>query len=256
MTDKTDRAPIALVTGSSRGIGRSTAYALAERGHDVIVTYRTGEAEAHETVRAIAAKGQKAVALRLDVGDVASFGAFVQEVRRALASTFGRERIDVLVNNAGGGGFAPFAEETEAAFDAVFDSHFKGTYFLTQKLLSVIADGGRIVNVSSGLARYVFPGLSTYAAAKAAVESLTRYLAVELGPRGITVNAVAPGGIATDFGGGIMRDAALQKQVSAETPLGRVGEPEDVAGVVAMLVGEEGRWITGQRVEVTGGYRL
>ena len=252
---ETQHAPIALVTGSSRGIGRSTVHALADRGYDVIITYRTGEAEANDVVRAITAKGRAAVALRLDVADLGSFGAFTEAVRGALAG-FGRERFDVLVNNAGIGGFAPFTEQTEVAFDALFDAHFKGPYFLTQKLLPWIADGGRIVNLSTGLTRYVVPGVSVYAAAKAAIESLTRYLAVELGPRRITVNVVAPGGIATDFGGGVMRDETLQRQVAADTPLGRVGEPDDVAGVIAALVGAEGRWINGQRIEVTGGYRL
>ena len=250
------RPPIALVTGASRGLGRATALALAERGVDVLVTYRSGRQEADDVVRAVAGRGRKAVALRLDVGEAGSFDAFADEVRRALREIWARDRFDHLVNNAGGGGYAPFVETSEDAFDELVAVHFKGPFFLTQKLLPLIADGGRIVNVSTGLARYVYPGFSAYAAVKGAVEVLTRALAVELGPRRIAVNVVAPGGIVTDFGGGAMRDPELQKGVAAETPLGRVGEPEDVAGVVAALLGPEGRWINGQRIEITGGYRL
>lgn len=247
---------IALITGASRGIGKSTALALADRGADVIVTYVSREQEANEVVQAIREKGRKAVALRLDVGQAATFDTFAADVRRALREVWSRETFDFLVNNAGIGGYSPFAETSEAAFDALVAVHFKGPFFLTQKLLPLLADGGRIINVSTGLARYVYPGFSTYAAVKGALEVLTRALAVELGPRRITVNAVAPGGIVTDFGGGGMRDPNLQKMVVAETPLGRVGEPEDVAGVIASLLAPETGWITGQRIEVTGGYRL
>lgn len=247
---------IALVTGGSRGLGRSTALTLAARGVDVIVTYRHAEAEANEVVRAARELGRKAAALRLDVGDVASFDAFSTKLRQTLEATWSRARFDYLVNNAGLGGYAPFGSTTEAAFDELVAVHFKGPFFLTQKLLPLLNDGGRIVNMSSGLARYVYPGFSTYAAVKGAIEVLTRALAVELGERRIAVNVVAPGGIVTDFGGGIMRDPELQKTVAAETPLGRVGEPEDVAGVIAALLAPETRWITGQRIEVTGGYRL
>jgi NAD(P)-dependent dehydrogenase (short-subunit alcohol dehydrogenase family) len=243
-------------TGGSRGLGRSTALSLAERGIDVILTYVSAEAQANDVAQAVRAAGREAVALRLDVGKTATFDAFVAEVGRLLQERWGRESFDYLVNNAGSGGYAPFAQTTEAAFDELVAMHFKGPFFLTQKLLPLLADGGRIVNVSSGLARYVYPGFSAYSAVKGAIEVLTRTLAVELGPRRIAVNVVAPGGIATDFGGGVMRDPALQKAVAAETPLGRVGEPEDVAGVVAMLLAPETRWITGQRLEVTGGYRL
>lgn len=248
--------PIALVTGGSRGIGRSTALALGDRGIDVIITYVAAEKEASEVVAALQSKGRKAVALRLDVGRVDDFDGFAEQVRGALARTWSKERFDFLVNNAGNGGYTPFGATSVAAFDALVDVHFKGPFFLTQKLLPLLADGGRIVNLSTGLARYVYPGFSVYAAAKGAIEVLTRALAVELGPRRIAVNVVAPGGIVTDFGGGALRDPDLQKVVAAETPLGRMGEPEDIAGVVASLLAPETRWITGQRIEVTGGYRL
>ncbi|MBX3259935.1 MAG: SDR family oxidoreductase [Labilithrix sp.] len=248
--------PIALVTGGSRGIGRSTALALADRGVDVIVTYVSRAADASEVVEAVRGKGRRAVALRLDVGAASSFDAFVTEVRRALGQVWSRDSFDYLVNNAGVGGYAPFSETSEEAFDQLVAVHFKGPFFLTQKLLPLIAEGGSIVNMSTGLARYVYPGFSAYAAAKGAVEVLTRALAVELGPRRINVNVVAPGGIVTDFGGGVMRDPGLQKAVGAETPLGRVGGPDDVAGVVALLLAPGSRWVTGQRIEVTGGYRL
>lgn len=247
---------IALVTGASRGIGKSTALALADRGIDVIGTYVSAEKEASDVVSAIRKRGRRATALRLDLSKVESFDAFVAEARTKLAATWSRETFDFLVNNAGVGGFSPFAETSEAAFDQLVDVHFKGPFFLTQKLLPLIVDGGRIVNLSTGLARYVYPGVAVYAAAKGAIEVLTRALAVELGPRRIAVNVVAPGGIATDFGGGAMRDPALQNAVAAETPLGRMGEPEDVAGVIVSLLGPDMGWVTGQRIEVTGGYRL
>jgi len=247
---------IALVTGGSRGIGKSTALALAERGVDVILTYVSAEGEAGDVVRALRDKGRKAVALRLDLSRTETFDAFVASVRRSLAEVWSREAFDFLVNNAGIGGYTPFTETSEAGFDALVAVHFKGPFFLTQKLLPLMADGGRIVNVSTGLARYVYPGFSVYAAAKGALEVLTRALAVELGPRRISVNTVAPGGIVTDFGGGAMRNPELQKAVVSETPLGRIGEPEDVAGVIVSLLAPETRWITGQRIEVTGGFRL
>lgn len=247
---------VALVTGSSRGIGRSIALALADRGTDVIVTFHSAEGEARKVVEEITARWRRATALRLDVGDSKSFDAFATRVRSTLTDTFGAERLDFLVNNAGVGGYAPFAQVTEESFDALVDVHFKGPFFLSQKLLPLLADGGRIVNLSSGLARYSMAGLSVYSSVKAAIEALTRVMAIELGPRNITVNVVAPGGVVTDFGGGVMRDPGLQKTVIAETPLGRLAEPDDIAGVVAVLLAPETRWVTGQRVEVTGGYRL
>lgn len=252
----TPTAPLALITGGGRGLGRSAALALADRGTDVIVTYVADRAAASSVVDAIHDKGRRAIALPLDVSKASTFDGFRDELRHALAHTWSRSHLDFLVNNAGGGGYAPFAETSEAMFDELVDVHVKGPFFLIQKLLPVLADGGRIVNISSGLARYVYPGFSAYSAVKSAVEALTRALAVELGARGITVNAIAPGGIVTDFGGGVMRDPALQQLVAAETPLGRVGQPDDIAGVVASLLAPETRWITGQRIEVTGGYRL
>jgi NAD(P)-dependent dehydrogenase (short-subunit alcohol dehydrogenase family) len=207
-------------------------------------------------VEAVRSKGRRALALRLDLSSVDFFGPFAVELRGHLRQQWSRDTFDVLVNNAGVGGYAPFADTSEALFDGLMAVHLRGPFFLTQRLLPLLADGGRIINLSSGLARYAYPGLSVYSAAKGALEVLTRALAVELGPRRITANVVAPGGIATDFGGGGMRDPALQKVVTAETPLGRVGEAEDVAGVIVSLASPEMGWVTGQRIEATGGYRL
>lgn len=247
---------IALITGGSRGIGRSTALLLAERGIDVVLTFTSAEQEANEVVRSIRGTGRKAVALRLDLAHVGTFDAFVIELKRHLTQHWGRDTFDFLVHNGGAGGMGLVAETPEATFDALVDVHFKGPFFLTQKLLPVLADGGRIVNVTTALTRFTNAGLSVYSAVKSALEVLTRSLAVELGGRRIAVNSVAPGGVATDFGGGMMRDAQLQKNVASETALGRMGQPEDIAGVIASLLSPDTRWITGQRIEVTGGYRL
>ena len=250
-----DQSPkIALITGGSRGLGRNTAVHLARSGVDVVLTYHSNKAEADAAVDEIRALGRKATALQLDTGDVATFDAFVASLRETLKSTFGRETIDYLVNNAGIGLHVPFAEATEADFDRLTNIHFKGVYFLTQKLLPVIEDGGKIVNLSSGLARFAYPGASIYGSLKGAVEVLTRYLAKELGHRRIAVNAIAPGAIETDFGGGRVRDNAdLNRQIAANTAMGRVGLPDDVGGAItALLVGETG-WVTGQRIEVSGG---
>ena len=250
-----DQSPkIALITGGSRGLGRNTAVHLARSGVDVVLTYHSNKAEADAAVDEIRALGRKAAALQLDTGDVATFDAFVASLRETLKLTFGRETIDYLVNNAGIGLHVPFAEVTEADFDRLTNIHFKGVYFLTQKLLPVIEDGGKIVNLSSGLARFAYPGASIYGSLKGAVEVLTRYLAKELGHRRIAVNAIAPGAIETDFGGGRVRDNAdLNRQIAANTAMGRVGLPDDVGGAItALLVGETG-WVTGQRIEVSGG---
>ena len=245
---------IALVTGASRGLGRNTALSIARHGGDVIITYRSGEAEAKSVVREIEALGRKAVALRLDVGDVSGIPSFVREVRSALRDTFGRDNFDHLVNNAGHGEMAPLAETTEAQFDALFDVHVKGVFFLTQGLLPILADGGRIVNYSSGLTRISFPGFSAYSAAKGAIEILTVYMAKEFGSRGIAVNTVAPGAIETDFLGGAVRDMPdLNKQFAGMTALGRVGVPDDIGPMIASLLGEDSRWINAQRIEVSGG---
>jgi len=245
---------ISLVTGGSRGLGRNTALSIARRGGDVILTYRSGEAEAREVVAQIQALGRKAVALQLDVGNTTTFPAFVESVRNALKDAWGRDSFDHLVNNAGHGEMAAFAETTEAQFDTLFNVHVKGVYFLTQALLPLLADGGRIVNFSSGLTRVTFPGFSAYTAAKGAIEVLGVCLARELGGRGITVNTVAPGAIETDFLGGAVRDMPdLNKQFADMIALGRVGVPDDIGPMIASLLGADNRWVTGQRIEVSGG---
>ncbi|MCP3138589.1 SDR family NAD(P)-dependent oxidoreductase [Pyxidicoccus xibeiensis] len=248
--------PIALITGGSRGLGRSMALKLAERGVDVILTYRTAEQEARDVAAQLEARGRKASVLPLDVGRSDGFPAFAEAVRAELARVWKRDRFDILVNNAGSGTRAAFIETTEAQFDEMLNVHLKGPFFLTQKLLPLMADGGRILNVSSGLARYTFPGSSAYAVMKGGVEVLTRYLARELGPRRISVNVVAPGGIETDFGGGVMRDDTLKQMVASQTALGRVGVPDDIGGLVAALLAPESQWMTGQRIEATGGFFL
>ncbi len=253
-----DKTPsLALVTGGSRGLGRSMALHLADHGVDVVVTYRSGEKEAREVVEAVVAKGRKAEALKLDVGDSRSFGAFAETLTAALHKTFGRSTLDFLVNNAGIGIHAGFAETTEAQFDELVNIHLKGTFFLTQKLLPLVADGGRILNLSSGLTRFTLPGFAAYAAMKGGIEVLTRYMAKELGPRRIAVNTLAPGAIETDFGGGMVRDNAQMNQgIAAQTALGRVGLPDDIGGAVAMLLAPESNWLNGQRIEVSGGVML
>lgn len=248
------RAPIALVTGSSRGLGKSIALHLAGSGTDVVVTFRSGEREAAEVVSAIEKKGAKAFALQLDVANAKSFGAFADTLKSKLESVWKQGKIDYLVNNAGIGIHASFVETTEAQFDDLVNVHLKGTFFLTQKLLPLLADGGRIVNISTGLARFTFPGYAAYAAMKGGVEVLTRYLAKELGPRRISVNTIAPGAIETDFGGGAVRDNAdLNKMIAGLTALGRAGLPDDIGGAVRALLSPDAAWITGQRIEVSGG---
>jgi len=249
--------PIALVTGGSRGLGRNTALKLAGKGNDVILTYRSNRAEADDVVAQIENLGRKACALQLDVADSSRFAAFAENVRTQLAERWQRERFDFLVNNAGIGAHASFADTTEAQFDELVNIHFKGVFFLTQKLLPLIADGGRIVNISTGLARFSLPGYAAYASMKGAIEVLSRYLAKELGPRGIAVNVVAPGAIETDFGGGAVRDNAdLNRYVAAQTALGRVGVPDDIGGVIASLLSPDNRWINAQRIEASGGMFL
>jgi NAD(P)-dependent dehydrogenase (short-subunit alcohol dehydrogenase family) len=245
---------IAIITGGSRGLGQNTAMKLAEQGTDVILTYRSGEKEAAAVVAAIEKLGRKAVALPLDVGKSASFDDFTAKIRDVLNKTWQRETFDFLVNNAGTGLHASIAETTEAEFDELVNVHFKGVFFLTQKLLPLIADGGRIVNISSGLARFSSPGSSAYAAVKGAVEVLTRYQARELGSRGIAVNTVAPGAIETDFRGGAIRDnPEMKKMIASMTALGRTGLPDDIGGVIATLLLPANRWINGQRIEASGG---
>ncbi|HET6389457.1 SDR family NAD(P)-dependent oxidoreductase [Hyphomicrobium sp.] len=248
---------IAIVTGGSRGLGKNTVLSLAERGVDVIFTYHSNRAEAEKTVSEVEKHGRKAVALQLDVGNVGSFDAFAAEVGKVLKADWGRDTFDYLVNNAGQGLIGSIAEMKEAEFDELYNVHLKGVFFLTQKLLPLIADNGRIVNLSSGLARFTMPGFAAYAAMKGAIEVLTRFMAKEFGPRGIAVNVVAPGAIETDFGGGLVRDnAEINKHIAAATALGRVGVPDDIGPMIALLLADENRWMTAQRLEVSGGVNL
>ncbi|AXU96944.1 short-chain dehydrogenase [Erwinia persicina] len=248
---------IALITGGSRGLGRNAALKLAEKGVDVILTYRSQKQAAESVVARIQALGGRAVALALDAGDSQGFSVFVTEVTHQLEKIWQRETFDYLFNNAGTALYAPFMDTTEAQFDQLVNIHFKGPFFLTQALLPLMADGGRILNVSSGLARFSLPGSSAYAAVKGAMEVLTRYQAKELGARGITVNILAPGAIETDFGDGRVRDdATMNAFVASQTALGRVGLPDDIGDAVAALFSEGCRWVNGQRIEASGGMFL
>lgn len=252
-----DTTRIAVITGGSRGLGRSAAEHLARRGAGVILTYLSNEAAARETVRTLEKLGGKAVALALDVRRAGAFADFAGQVKQALQKTWGTERFDWLVNNAGTGLHKGFADTTEADLDDLFAVHFKGPYLLTQKLLPLMRDGGRILNLSTGLARFAVPGYSAYASMKGGVEVLTRYLAKELGPRGISVNTLAPGAIATDFGGGALKsNPQMQQMIASMTALGRVGQAEDIGPVVAGLLADGNQWITGQRIEASGGMNL
>ena len=248
---------IALITGASRGLGKNTALALAREGVDVIITYHSKKADAEQVVAEVEAFGVKAAALQLDLGNSSSFADFSERLQTLLKQDWQRADIDFLVNNAGIGLTASFAETTEAQFDQLMNIHFKGVYFLTQALLGTLKDGGRIVNISSGLTRFSFPGYSAYAAMKGAIETLSKYMAKELGARGIAVNTVAPGAIETDFGGGAVRDnAQLNQLIASQTALGRVGLPDDIGGVIALLLKDQNGWLNGQRIEVSGGMLL
>ena len=248
---------IALVTGGSRGLGKNAALKIAEKGIDVIVTYQSKKEEAEKTVEEIKLLGVNAAALQLDVSDSNTFDSFITEVTTTLKSTFNADQFDFLINNAGIGINAPFAETTEDQFDSLVNIHFKGPFFLTQKALSIINNGGAIINISSGLARFCLPGYSAYGALKAAMETLTRYQAKELGAKGIRSNIIAPGAIETDFGGGVVRDnEQMNAGIASQTALGRVGLPDDIGGVVAFLCTEEARWINAQRIEISGGMFL
>ena len=250
------KSKIAIVTGGSRGLGRSTVLSLAKRGVHSVFTYNSNRVEADNVVAAAREAGAKAAALQLDTGKASSFDAFVQNLRTTLAG-FGAQRFDYLVNNAGTSLHKPIDQTTEEELDKLYQVHFKGVFLLTQKLLPLINDGGRIVNISSGLTRFALPGASAYASMKGAVEVLTRYLAKELGARGIAVNTVAPGAIATDFSGGMVRDnPEINKRVADMTALGRVGQPDDIGPMIASLLTEDNRWINGQRIEVSGGMAL
>jgi NAD(P)-dependent dehydrogenase (short-subunit alcohol dehydrogenase family) len=247
---------IALVTGSSRGLGRNIALQLARAGADIVVTYRQRKEEGAAVVAEIQKLGRKAVALQLDTAKTGSFESFAGTLKAALESTWNRHNFDFLVNNAGIDIAKPFAETTEADFDSLMSVHFKGVFFLTQKLLPLLADGGRIVNTSTGLARFSIPGYAAYASMKGAIEVLTRYLAKELGPRRISANAVAPGIIETDFTREALSHPGAREFMSKNIALGRVGVPDDIGGVVSFLCSEEGRWVNAQRVEASGGMFL
>lgn len=247
---------IAIVTGGSRGIGRSTVLSLANRGIDSIFTYNSNQEEAEKVVSLVRETGCKAIALQLDTGHVSAFDPFVQSVGRALKE-LKAERFDYLVNNAGISHHNAFEKTTEEELDKLYEVHFKGVFFLTQKLLPLINDGGRIVNISTGLTRFAVPESGAYASMKGAIEVLTRYMAKELGPRGIAVNTVAPGAIATDFSGGMVRDnPELNKHIAEMTALGRVGQPEDVGQAIASLLSDENRWVNAQRIELSGGMSI
>ncbi|GLU42584.1 SDR family NAD(P)-dependent oxidoreductase [Allomuricauda sp. NBRC 101325] len=249
-----NREKVALVTGGSRGLGENMAIKLGEKGLNVLITYQSNKEEADKTVNEIESLGQKAYALQLDVADSNSFDAFADEVKKVLDSHFDAKNLDYLVNNAGIGINAPISETTEEQLDTLVNIHFKGVFFLTQKLLPMLSDGGGIVNISSGLARFSFPGYSVYGSMKAAIEVLTRYQAKELGGRQIRSNVVAPGAIETDFGGGTNKnDEGKRTAIASITALGRVGIPSDIGGVVAFLCSEDAKWVNGQRIEVSGG---
>lgn len=250
------KGKIAIVTGGSRGIGRDTVLRLASRGVNTILTYNSNRAEADKVVSLAEDAGAHAIALQLDVGNTAAFGQFAGKVRGALTE-LGAGKFDYLVNNAGTSSAASLDSITEAEMDALYAVHFKGALFLTQTLLPLMNDGGKIVNISSGLARFAMPNRIGYGSIKAAVEALTRYMAVELGPRRIACNVVAPGPIATDFSGGMVRDNPMvQAAVAHNTALGRAGLPEDVGPVIAALLSDDFGWVNAQRIEVAGGIHI
>jgi NAD(P)-dependent dehydrogenase (short-subunit alcohol dehydrogenase family) len=251
------QSKIALVTGGSRGLGKDMAQNLAKKGLDVILTYNSKKEEAEAVVKEIENLGRKAVAIQLNVSDSSSFDAFFQNVASALKNTFNADKIDFLINNAGTGSYAPFAQTSESQFDEMVNIHFKGAFFLTQKALNLMNDGGGIVNISSGLTRFAYPGYAAYASMKGAMETITLYQAKELGERRIRVNIVAPGAIETDFGGGAVRDnEQINQHIASITALGRVGLPDDIGSVVAFLCTDDAKWVNAQRIEVSGGQGL
>ncbi len=252
-----DQNKIALVTGGSRGLGKNMALKLAQKGLDVILTYNSKKDEAEAVVNEIKSMGQKAVAIQLNIADTNTFTDFFQSVSTELKAVFNTGKIDFIINNAGIGSYNSFATTTIEQFDQLLNIQFKGPFFLTQKLLEILNDGGGIVNISTGLTRLSLPGYAAYASMKSAMETLTRYQAKELGERKIRVNIVAPGAIETDFGGGAVRDnEQLNKFIASNTALGRVGLPDDIGGVVAFLCSEDAGWINAQRIEVSGGQML
>lgn len=247
----------AIVTGGSRGLGKNMALKIAEKGIDVIITYRGNKENAEEVVQEIQAKGQASVAFQLNTTKTATFDPFIEEVTNYLKETKGSPNFDFLINNAGIGIGKPIVDTTEEEFDSLYNVHLKGVYFLTQKAIPFINNGGRIVNVSTGLARFALPGFSAYAMMKGGIEVFTRYLAKELGSKGIAVNTIAPGATETDFQGGVVRDnKQVNDHIAATVALGRVGLPEDIGGVVAFLCSEEGRWVNAQRIEISGGQNI
>lgn len=248
---------IALITGGSRGLGKNSALQLAKKGFDVIITFQSQKEEAEKTVNEIIAEGRKASFVQLDLSNISSFDTFAKNLENTLKNDFGTDKFDALVNNAGSGYHATISETTEAGFDAMSDIHLKAPFFLTQKLLPLLNDGGSIVNTSSGLSRFSYSGYAAYAIMKAGIDGLTRYQAVEFGSRKIRVNSVAPGAIETDFGGGFVRDnKELNDMISNMTPLGRVGKPDDIGSVVAFLCSDESKWVNGQRIEASGGIHI
>lgn len=255
MTNTTNK--IALVTGGSRGLGKDMALQLAQKGFDVVITYQSKKEEAEKVVEQIKSAGKKAAALALDVSDSKGFETFASQLKEILQAEFQSQNFHALVNNAGVGLHAAFAETDEAGLDKMFAIHLKAPFMLTQKLLSLLSDGSSIVNISSGLTRFSFPGYSAYGTMKGAVETLTRYMAKELGARKIRVNVVAPGAVETDFGGGAVRDnKELNQQIASATSLGRVGLPDDIGGVVAFLCSDDSKWVNAQRIEASGGMNL
>jgi NAD(P)-dependent dehydrogenase (short-subunit alcohol dehydrogenase family) len=253
----TQTQKIALITGGSRGLGRNTAESLARKGVDSVITYHSRAEEAQAVVAKLEAQGRKAFALQLDAGATKTFPGFAERLKKALQDTWSRSSFDYLVNNAGISHHAAFDKVTEEELDSLYQVNFKGVFFLTQKLLPLINDGGRIVMLSSGTTRIIFPGSAAYASLKGAIEILALYLAKELGPRGIAVNTVAPGAIATDFSGGMVRDnPEVNKLVAGMTALGRAGLPDDIGPMIASLLSEDNRWVNAQRIEVSGGMSI
>ncbi|MFL5787266.1 MAG: SDR family NAD(P)-dependent oxidoreductase [Flavisolibacter sp.] len=250
------KSKIALITGGSRGLGKSMAIHLAKESVDIILTYNSQKDLADQVVKEIEAMGRKASSLQFDSSDFSSVNTLVQQVKGILAK-WEAPSFDFLINNAGIGATIPFAEVKENDFDKFMNIHFKSVYFLTQRVLPIISDGGRIINISTGTTRFCVPGYSVYASMKGAIEVFTRYLAKDLGPRGITVNVVAPGPIETDFNNAAIRNnPERKKMMAAQTALGRVGEADDIGGIIALLCSDKSQWLTGQRIEVTGGINL
>ncbi|MGP3590666.1 SDR family NAD(P)-dependent oxidoreductase [Vagococcus sp. WN89Y] len=248
---------IALITGGSRGLGKNAALKLAAKGTGIILTYNQNAQEAQKVVEEIKENGGKAAALQLNVGETTQFADFIVRLKEQLKNIWQRDSFDYLLNNAGAGLSASFAETNEAQFDQMVDMHFKGPFFLTQSLLPLLKDGGRILNVSTGLARFTQPGRAAYASVKGAMEVLTRYQAKELGARGISVNIIAPGAIETDFSGGAVRDnPEVNQYIASQTALGRAGLPDDIGDAIAALLSDELGWMTAQRIEVSGGMFL